>query len=252
MTYFPGPVTHERARIAGLASLPRASECGPVLRLVARQRKLALPYVIERLTDPEAETRGWATHLLAELPYAEALPHAILRLRDDDPATRAVAAVAIAAIAKTAPEPVHAAVVGLARHADPLERGAAMRVMAELRDPALVPELVRALGDGDESVVELAHGALVQVTRQDLGTDARRWLTWWELNAQRHRAEWLIDALTHEVSEIRRAAGEELKVLTKEYFGYAEDLPARDRERAQQRYRDWWITEGKARFRRKA
>jgi hypothetical protein len=63
--------------------------------------------------------------------------------------------------------------------------------------------------------------------------------------------EWLIDSLTHEVAEIRRAAGEELRSLSKEYFGYASDLPPRDRERAQQRYRDWWITEGRARFRRK-
>jgi hypothetical protein len=74
---------------------------------------------------------------------------------------------------------------------------------------------------------------------------------WWEQNALRHRVEWLIDALTHEVSEIRRAAGEELKSVTREYFGYNADLPPRDRERAQQRYRDWWVTEGKTRFRRK-
>jgi hypothetical protein len=57
--------------------------------------------------------------------------------------------------------------------------------------------------------------------------------------------------MSHEVSEIRRAAGEELRSLSKEYFGYASDLPQRDRERSQQRYRDWWVTEGRARFRRK-
>jgi HEAT repeat protein len=129
-------------------------------------------------------------------------------------------------------------------------RAAAMRVMGELRAPALVPDLVRALGDGDETVVDAAQQALVQVTRQDMGTDARRWLRWWEQNAPRNRVEWLIDSLTHEISEIRRAAGDELKSVTKEYFGYANDLPPRDRERAQQRYRDWWVTEGRTRLRR--
>jgi hypothetical protein len=54
------------------------------------------------------------------------------------------------------------------------------------------------------------------------------------------------------VSEIRKAGGEELRALTKEYFGYASDLPPRDRERAKQRYRDWWVTEGKARFARRS
>ena len=97
-------------------------------------------------------------------------------------------------------------------------------------------------------MVVAAHAALVQVTRQDFGTDARPWLKWWEQNSTKHRVEWLIDALTHEVSEVRRFAGEELRTVTKEYFGYASDLPPRDRDRAKQRYRDWWLTEGKARF----
>jgi len=251
MTRFPGPVTYERSRIATVPNPPRASDCGPVLRLVARQRKVALPFVLERLGEADSEVRGWATHLLAELPYIEALPDLLVRLQDIDPATRVSAALAIASVARSSPDEVIGVVHELARAADPNERCAAMRAMAELRDPAHVPELVRALGDGDETVVEAARAALVLVTRQDLGGDARRWVKWWEMNALRHRVEWLIDALTHEVSEIRRAAGEELKALTKEYFGYAADLPARDRERAQQRYRDWWITEGKARFRRK-
>jgi hypothetical protein len=251
MTRFPGPVTYDRARIATAANPPRASDCGPVLRLVARQRKVALPFVLEQLGSDDSETRGWATHVLAELPYVEALPHLIARLRDPDASMRASAAIAIAAVSRVYPDEARRAVQELTHSSDRNERIAAICAMAELREPAIVPDLVRALGDGDESVVEAALDALVHVTRQDLGNDARRWLRWWEQNAQRNRMEWLIDALTHEVAEIRRAAGEELRALSKEYFGYASDLPVRDRERAQQRYRDWWITEGRARFRRK-
>ena len=251
MTRFPGPVTYDRARIATAANPPRASDCGPVLRLVARQRKVALPFVLEKLGSDDSEVRGWATQLLAELPYVEALPYLIARLRDHDASTRASAAIAIASVSRVYPDEARRAVQELTNASDRNERIAAVCAMAELREPAIVPDLVRALGDGDESVVEAAHDALVLVTRQDLGSDARRWLRWWEQNAQRNRMEWLIDALTHEVVEIRRAAGEELRALSKEYFGYASDLPARDRERAQQRYRDWWITEGRARFRRK-
>jgi hypothetical protein len=248
MSRFPGPVTIERARIATMARPPRASDCGPVLRLVARERKVALPFVIERLTDGDPEARGWATHLLCELAYIEALPHLLLRLRDFDPATRMSAALALAVLGRSAPREVRDGVLGLAHAVDTRERTAAMLAMAELRQPSLVPELVRALGDGDETVVTAAHAALVQVTRQDFGADARPWLKWWELNSSKHRVEWLVEALTHEVSEIRRAAGEELRSVTKEYFGYASDLLPRDRERAKQRYRDWWVTEGKARF----
>jgi hypothetical protein len=52
----------------------------------------------------------------------------------------------------------------------------------------------------------------------------------------------------HEQPSIRNASGEELKALTKEYFGYYDDLPRRERDKAQQRYRDWWVTIGRARF----
>jgi hypothetical protein len=251
MAYFPGPIAIERSRIALTAVPPRPSECGPILRLVARERKVALPFVLERLTDPDTETRGWATHVLCELPYTEAIGPLLLRLRDVDLSTRVSAAHALAAIARVYPEEVRGGVLGLSRSVDPIDRAAAMRSMAELREPSLVPELVRALADGDEAVVASAHGALVQVTRQDFGLDARPWLKWWEANSARNRIEWLIDALTHDVSEIRRAAGEELRAATKEYFGYAPDLPPRDRERSQQRYRDWWVTEGRARMRRR-
>ena len=108
-----------------------------------------------------------------------------------------------------------------------------------------------ALEDSDAAVAQAAHEALRHVTCQNFGNEGRPWRKWWEVNASRHRIEWLIDALTHDVSEIRRAAGEELRATTREYFGYSSELPPRDRDRTQQRYRDWWITEGRVRFRRR-
>jgi HEAT repeat protein len=152
-------------------------------------------------------------------------------------------------VARSHPGQASTPLIELLEHGDFQERLAAMRAMAEVREASFVPALVHALGDGSEGVVSAAHAALVQVTRQDFGADARPWLKWWEQNAERHRLEWLIDALTHEVSELRRLAGEELRALSKQYFGFASDLPPRDRERAQRRYRDWWITEGRARQR---
>ena len=246
---FPGPVTFERARIASNPAPPRASDCGPLLRLVARERKVALPFVLDWMSDPDPETRGWATHLVCELPYAEAIPHVLIRLRDPDTGTRASALLAVAAIAKVAPDQVRDAIQPLSSSAEAADRVAAVRAMAALRQSAGVPSLLGALGDGDERVVVAAGDALVQVTGQDFGTDAQPWMEWWDENASRHRIEWLIDALTHDTAEIRRAAGEELRTLSREYFGYAADLPARERDRAQQRYRDWWTTEGRYRFR---
>ena len=52
----------------------------------------------------------------------------------------------------------------------------------------------------------------------------------------------------HDVPALRRAAGEELKALTKQYFGYYDDLPKKERERAQGLYRAWWDKEGRLQF----
>jgi hypothetical protein len=52
----------------------------------------------------------------------------------------------------------------------------------------------------------------------------------------------------HENADIRRAAGDELKNITKEYFGYYDDLPRTERAAAQARYLQWWESKGRVRF----
>ena len=263
MARFPGPILVDRERLGEAA--PRASDCGPILRLVAGQRKVALPFVVDKLADPDPERRYWATFLLAELHYSEAVPTLMLRLFDDEARTRRVARLAAAAIAKRSPQVVVDELERLSGVGTSEQRALALETLSDLREPIAVPILIRLLAearssgasgrsDGASDPAGMALGALrglLLVTRQDFGGDVRKWEAWWSVNAGRHRIEWLIDALDHEVSDIRRAAGEELKSLTKEYFGFSELLPSRERQRTQQRYRDWWITEGRARFRRR-
>jgi hypothetical protein len=90
------------------------------------------------------------------------------------------------------------------------------------------------------------------ISRQDFGLDFKKWSAWWEANKGRHRLEWLIDSLMHDQRAIRAAASEELRTITKEYFAYYDDLPKRERERAQSRYREWWENVGRIRFSRAA
>jgi hypothetical protein len=114
--------------------------------------------------------------------------------------------------------------------------------------PRTVPRLIPILADPQAQVVRSAEWALQVLTRHELGRDPKAWHDWWRDNGGRHRVEWLIDALMHDSAEIRRAAAEELKALTREYFGYYDDLPKKERAKAQEKYRDWWNAKGKARF----
>ncbi|MDB5218489.1 MAG: hypothetical protein JWO86_6416 [Myxococcaceae bacterium] len=251
MERFPGPVTIERHLLAD-GPMPRVAECGPVLRLVASQRRTALPFVLSHVEDPEVEKRFWATYLLTELVYPDTLDPIIARVFDEEPRVRRAARAAARAFAEAHPAIIverleHVAMDG-GENRD--RRALAIDALGETREAQAVPALMRLLGDPDSEIASAVRGALTSITRQDFGPKTEKWQAWWEANRERHRLEWLIDALMHDQAALRAAAGEELKTITKEYFGYYDDLPKRERERAQSRYREWWNSIGRVRFSR--
>jgi len=245
---FPGPITAELRRGSG-----KASECGPVLRTLARMGTRPVPFVAVRTADGDPVVRAWATRLLGEMPSAESAQAVVRRLADDDADVQR-AALAAGHMLLHHPEAAEALQAKIAETVSDVTRPEESRhslieALAELRAPLVIPTLIRLLEDGSPDIVRSAHWALGVIARQDFGTKAAHWEEWWLTNSSRHRIEWLIDSLMHENQELRRTAGDELKSLTKEYFGYYDDLPKKERQRAQDRYREWWESKGKARFR---
>jgi HEAT repeat protein len=248
MARFPGPILLSRAGVE--EGKARVTEYGPILRVIAGQRRVALPFVLAEANAPDPERRFWGTFLLSELAYPEAVPTIVARLVDAEERTRSVARLAARVVGESARDALVEELDRIVR--DPQaandQRIAILETLGVLRDAAVVPVLLSALSGSGDLVDQAARQALSLVARQDFGFDTRRWLAWWSTNSSRHRVEWLIDALTHEQAGIRKAAAEELGAVTREYFGYYEDLPRRERERAQQRYVEWWRSEGHARF----
>jgi HEAT repeat protein len=210
--------------------------------------------VLKHVEDPDSDKRFWATFLLTELVYPDALEPIAVRVFDVEPQIRRVARAAARAFAEISPALIVARLEAVA--ADPEEsverRLLAVQALGELRDPHSVPALIPLLEEPEQDVSAAVRAALCVVTRQDFGPSIDAWGAWWDLNFDRHRIEWLIDALMHDQLAIRAAAGEELKTTTKEYFGFFDDLPKRERERAQARYREWWNGVGRIRFNRSA
>ena len=248
MARFPGPTSIERKGIDG--PLPRVGECGPVIRLIASQRRTALPFVLKHIESRVVDARFWATYLLTELVYPDAIDAAISRIFDEDASVRLAARAATRALAAAHPQPVVERLGDVASMQAPMRRVFAIESLGETREPLAVPVLLPLLEDDDDAVVSAARTALVLITQQDFGGETDRWLSWWSENRGRHRLEWLIDSLMHEQRAIRGSASDELRTITKEYFAYYDDLPKRERERAQARYRDWWENIGRVRFSR--
>ena len=252
VSIFPGPITSELRRTTGDFTM-KASDCGPVLRTLARMGTRPVPFVAVRTADGNPVVRAWATRLLGEMPSPESAQAVVRRLTDDDAEVQraALAAGHLLLGHVEAAEALQAKIAETVSDVTRPEehRHSLIEALAELRAPLVIPTLVRLLEDGSPDIVRSAHWALGVIARQDFGTKASLWEEWWLAHSGRHRIEWLIDSLLHENQELRRTAGDELKSLTKEYFGYYDDLPKKERERAQERYREWWETKGKARFR---
>jgi hypothetical protein len=247
----PGPILSELKRGPGDGP-PRASDCGPLLKVLARIGPSAASMVAVRASDADPVVRAWTTRLLGELPSVDSAEAVALRFLDRDIEVRraALAAGRMLASKHPASESLSAALSDVLL--DPAKtdevRHMAIEAIADLRESRAVPGLVRTLENASSDIKRSAHWALVVLTRADFGDDVEAWGKWWAEHSEQHRIEWLIEALTHAEQEIRRAAGDELKSTTKEYFGYYDDLSPRERERAQGRYRDWWNSKGKSRF----
>jgi hypothetical protein len=241
MRKFPGPVQVQDP--FKTTQVPRASECGPLLRLIAGQRKAALPFVLCVIENERDELATWALLLLADLPYVEAVGPAVSKLFASDKRVVKAARIACVALSRLWPQDAVDAVSAYL-----FDEGAselATVTLGELGQGAAVPVLVQLL-DGDGAV--LARRALMEITRHDLGAETARWAQWWAANSSRHRVEWLIDALTGGDSVLRRQAITDLVAMTGQRFGYDADPSPRERERAQERFRAWWVAEGRSKM----
>jgi hypothetical protein len=66
----------------------------------------------------------------------------------------------------------------------------------------------------------------VALTRVDHATSERRWRKWWDEHRERHRVEWLIDALGGKDAGLRVAAFDDLRRITGESLGSVDDWPS--------------------------
>ena len=247
---FPGPLWFDRHK--PYKRRPRGRDVSALARAVVAFGGAAAPYLASKLSSDDPEVVYYAILVAAEIPHLDLLDGVARRALDPDDELRAVALEALRYFS-TLPQ-LDAVVRAFAQLSqrpgkDPRRQRLALEALAELRDPRALAALLPRLGDDSEAIVQAAHRGLVLLTAQDFGLAHRKWESWVEQCSQQHRVEWLVDSLMHPDEGLRALAGEEIKQLTQQYFGYHPQLPKRDREVAQRKYREWWENEGRALFR---
>lgn len=245
---FPGPLTWEREQGG---RIPKAGDLSPVTRALVAFGQRAAPYVGALLSSGSADVRLYASIVAGEMVSSDLMDPIAERIHDPDVGVRKIALQLLPRFAGFRGFDEIRTVLRRAariRGRDLSRRHQAVDAVAALRDVEMIPKLIELLREDDEVLHEHLERALETLTGADLGQSPKKWQAWWERNRERHRIEWLIDALLSNDERIRRSAGEELKRLTQQYYGYHPGSPKRDRERIAKKYRDWWDEEGQRRF----
>lgn len=239
----PGPLRLDRHALRGAA--PSLEHHGPLLAVLARMGKMAKDPLLARLGDASLEVRYYATLALGELKLPETVTPLGARLYDPDSSVRRAAVDALAKFSDSPPlralvERLRAELLG----PDVMRQRYAAEAVGILKDVPSVPRLIELVRHGDPNVVTASRKALVDVTKQDFGTSRWRWRSWWERHRDEPRVEWMLEGLAHAEPEVRLSASEELRGVTSEYFGYAFDLPKREREDARRKWVEWYRENG--------
>jgi hypothetical protein len=246
---FPGPLWFDRRKTH--ARVPFGRDIGPVCRALEAFAESALVRFGPLLRSSQVETRYYATLFACDRVHGALLEPLLERLFDEDAQIRLLVRDVL---------PHYRRLPGFERVAQQLcaqalaneaplrTRLAAIDAIEVLREASSVPTLIELISHGDKQITIPAHRALMSITCQDFGKAAKKWRAWYEVNAYRHRVEWLIEGLMHADQALRASAGLELQKLTQVYYGYVAAASKRERELAQKRYWDWWRAEGRKKF----
>jgi hypothetical protein len=246
MQRFPGPLWFDRSK--PFKRRPRGRDVSALACAIVAFGDPAAPYLASIIGSSDPDRCFYALMVAGEIVHSDLIDPVARRVLDRDDALRLLALEVLRGYSALPQyDVVMRAIAELSERPgkDSRRQRLAVEALGELRDQRGLRTLIARLADRDEQVVQAAHRALVVLTGQDFGLSPRKWESWSEGWGRAHRVEWLIESLLHPDEGVRTLAGEELKQLTQQYFGYHPALPRRDRELAQRKYREWWELEGR-------
>lgn len=238
---FPGNLWFDRNEPH--ARIPAGRDISPIARTFVAFGRRSVPYLIPLLDHEDPDIRYYATVLASEFVQPELVRPVGRRLFDPDAGVRNSAYRALSVLYACEVEFTQLIERLRASARDGRKLGpqvTSIEALGRLRDADSFEFLISQLESPETEIVKAAHASLVRLSCQDFGSHRKKWTSWLQKHGDCHRVEWLIDGLMHSDERLRRRAGDELKHLTQEHFGYEPGLPKKRREAVQQKYRLWW------------
>jgi hypothetical protein len=236
---FPGVV--EVDPFSAASPLPPFADCGVLPSLMAHFAAEAHPHLVRRLDAPEPVRRFFTVYFYSAVFVPEAIPKLIQRLHDEETRVSLLAARTLFSYREHAEfgrvlDHLH----GRLEANSITARRHATYLIGLFRDVTAIPKLIDVFDKKDKAMFEVAEDALAEITKQRLGSNAKKWRAWWGKNHDKSRIVWLIDGLGAKDAALRKSAAEELRAVTGVDTGYDDDAPKRQREESRQRWLDWW------------
>ncbi|MCA9715950.1 MAG: HEAT repeat domain-containing protein [Myxococcales bacterium] len=235
---FPGPLAFNSININNLR---KPSEHGALLQACVELGPAITPYLLELMDHGKVQIRFYAVYLYQELRDPRCIQVLGERAFDADENVRVVAMRVLETYARAQ---------GYGRTLHKIRRALtssnrkrqlqAIRALGTVRDVLAVPTLIDLLETRDPYLQEVALEALCSITGQQLGFKARRWRDWHNAHGHEHRAEWLMSQLRHRDVAVRRWCAEELARITGASIPFRADADRRTREKAIERWYEWW------------
>ncbi|MGB5348309.1 MAG: HEAT repeat domain-containing protein [Polyangiales bacterium] len=242
---FPGKLWFDRNEPH--ANIPAGRDVSPIARAFVAFGAHSVPYLIPLLDDEDPDIRYYAAVVASEFVHPDLVRPVGRRLFDTDPGVRSNAYRALSVLYACEVEftQLIERLRASARDGRNVEsQAAAVDALGRLRDADSFEFFVSLLESPDPDVVGAAHASLVRLSCQDFNRSKKKWSVWYEKHRAEHRVVWLINALMHSDERLRRRAGDELRHLTQEDFGYEPGKSKKLRIAAQKKYRTWWVGVG--------
>lgn len=242
---FPGELWFDRNEPH--ANIPAGRDVSPIARAFVAFGAHSVPYLIPLLDDEDPDIRYYAAVVASEFVHPDLVRPVGRRLFDTDPGVRSNAYRALSVLYACEVEftQLIERLRASARDGRNVEsQAAAVDALGRLRDADSFEFFVSLLESPDPDVVGAAHASLVRLSCQDFNRSKKKWSVWYEKHRAEHRVVWLINALMHSDERLRRRAGDELRHLTQEDFGYEPGKSKKLRLAAQKKYRTWWVGVG--------
>ncbi len=242
---FPGKLWFDRNEPH--ANIPAGRDVSPIARAFVAFGGHSVPYLIPLLDDEDPDVRYYASVVVAEFVHPDLVQPVGRRLFDTDPGVRSSAYRALSVLYACEVEftQLIERLRASARDGRNVEmQAASIDALGRLRDANSFEFFVSLLQSPEPDVVGAAHASLVRLSCQDFNRSQKKWSAWYDKHSAEHRVVWLINALMHSNERLRRRAGDELRHLTQEDFGYEPGKSKKLRIAAQKKYRTWWVGVG--------